>query len=380
MNPLIIIGTGLAGYTLAREWRKLDATTPLHLLTADDGCFYSKPMLSNALNGKKTAQQLATKSAMQMAQELNAEITPHASVSAIDTAQRSITVNGRTMAYSSLVLALGADPIRLPLQGDGADAVMSVNDLNDYARFRQALEGKQRVAILGAGLIGCEFANDLLAGGYSVDIVDPGSRPLSALLPDEASAALQNALGKLGVSWHFGTKAEKVDRTENGLRLTLSDNTTLDADVVLSAIGLRARTALAAAAAIDVKRGVVVDNQLRSSAEGVYAIGDCAEAQGKVLPFVMPLMQQARTLAKVLSGTAAELAYPVMPVVVKTPACPLVVCPPAPGSSGTWLVEQTEQGVRGRFVDGDGNGNLCGFALTGTHTAEKNALAQQISV
>ncbi|BCB26535.1 pyridine nucleotide-disulfide oxidoreductase [Sulfurimicrobium lacus] len=378
MNPLIIIGTGLAGYTLAREWRKLDTTTPLHLLTADDGSFYSKPMLSNALNGKKTAQQLATKSAMQMAQELNAEITPHASISAIDAAQRSITVNGRSMAYSSLVLALGADPIRLPLQGDGADAVMSVNDLGDYARFRAALEGKQHVAILGAGLIGCEFANDLLAAGYRVDIVDPGDRPLSTLLPAEASAQLQNALGELGVSWHFGTKAEKVERTENGLRLTLSDGSALDADVVLSAIGLRARTALAASAALDIKRGIVVDDQLKCSADGVYALGDCAEAQGKVLPFVMPLMQQARTLAKVLSGTAAELAYPVMPVVVKTPACPLVVCPPAPGTSGSWQVERTEQGVRGRFV-GDA-GNLCGFALTGTHTAEKNALAQQIGV
>lgn len=378
MDPLIIIGTGLAGYTLAREWRKLDATTPLHLLTADDGSFYSKPMLSNALTGKKTAQQLATKSAAQMARELNAEITPHASISTIDVVARSITVNGRTMAYSSLVLALGADPIRLPLQGDGADAVMSVNDLGDYARFRTALEGKQRVAILGAGLIGCEFANDLLAAGYSIDIVDPGERPLGALLPAEASAELQNALGKLGVNWHFGTKAEKVDRTDNGLRLTLSDGSALEADVVLSAIGLRARTALAASATLEVKRGIVVDDQLKCSAEGVYAIGDCAEAQGKVLPFVMPLMQQARTLAKVLSGTAAQLAYPVMPVVVKTPACPLVVCPPAPGISGSWLAEQTEQGIRGRFVDSDGN--LRGFALTGGHTAEKNALAQQISV
>ncbi|MDP2784458.1 MAG: FAD-dependent oxidoreductase [Sulfurimicrobium sp.] len=378
MNPLIIIGTGLAGYTLAREWRKLDATTPLHIFTADDGGFYSKPMLSNAFAGGKSAAQLATKTATQMAQELNAKISAHSEISAIHPERHSITVNGQEIAYSRLVLAQGADPIRLPLQGDAADAVMSVNDLDDYARFRQSLEGKQRVAILGAGLIGCEFANDLLAGGYEVDIIDPGSRPLSSLLPAEASAQLQDALSKLGVRWHFGTKAEKLDRMENGLRLTLSDSSTIDADVVLSAIGLRARTALASAAGIDVKRGIVVDNQLQSSAEGVYAIGDCAEAQGKVLPFVMPLMQQARTLAKVLAGTVAELAYPVMPVVVKTPACPLVVCPPAPGTSGTWLVEQTEQGVRGRFVDGDGN--LLGFALTGTHTAEKNALAQQIAL
>lgn len=378
MNPLIIIGTGLAGYTLAREWRKLDATTPLRIITSDDGSFYSKPMLSNAFSAGKTPSQLATRTAARMAQDLNAEISALARVGAINTAGHSIAVNGQEIAYSSLVLALGADPIRLPLQGDGSDAVLSVNDLADYARFRQALEGAKRVAILGAGLIGCEFANDLLSGGYSVDIVDPGSRPLSSLLPPEAGAQLQDALGKLGVAWHFGTRAEKVERSENGLNLTLSDGSMINADIVLSAIGLRARTALASAAGIAVNRGIVVDKQLRSSAEGVYAIGDCAEAQGKVLPFVMPLMQQARTLAKVLTGTPAELAYPVMPVVVKTPACPLVVCPPAPGTSGAWLVEQTEQGVRGRFVDGDGN--LRGFALTDQATAEKNALAQQLTV
>ena len=185
---------------------------------------------------------------------------------------------------------------------------LSVNNLDDYARFRAALEGKKRVAILGGGLIGCEFANDLLAGGFSVDVIDPGTRPLAALLPAEASLKLQDALGKQGVNWHFGVKAEAVERAGNALRLRLSDGSSLDTDVVLSAIGLRSRTALAAAAGITVNRGIVVDNQLKTSAPDIYAIGDCAEAQGKVLLYVMPLMQQARTLAKVLAGTEAELS------------------------------------------------------------------------
>jgi len=378
MHPIIVIGSGLAGFTLAREWRKLDAATPLRILTTDDGCFYSKPMLSNALAAGKTVQQLVNKPVAQMAQELDAEISTRIQVSAIDPANHTITANGETIHYSRLVLALGADPIRLPLLGDGADAVLSVNDLEDYASFRRNLEGKQRVAILGAGLIGCEYANDLLTGGYQVDIVDPGNRPLSSLLPPEASAPLQEALGKLGVEWHWGVKAEAVGRTDGGFRLALSDGGSIDADVVLSAIGLRARTALAATAGIAVKRGIVVDNRLRTSATDVYAIGDCAEAQGKVLPFVMPLMQQARTLARVLTGTAAELSYPAMPIVVKTPACPIVVCPPAQGLAGEWRSSQTQQGVRACFYDTADT--LRGFALTGQATAEKNALAQQLTL
>jgi rubredoxin-NAD+ reductase len=311
-----------------------------------------------------------------MAQELNAEISAHSEISAIHPERHSVSVKGQEVAFSRLVLAQGADPIRLPLQGDGADDVMSVNNLDDYARFRAALEGKKRVAILGGGLIGCEFANDLLAGGFSVDVIDPGTRPLAALLPAEASLRLQEALGKQGVNWRFGVKAEAVKRADRAVRLNLSDGSDLDADVVLSAIGLRSRTALAAAAGIMINRGIVVDNQLRTSAPDIYAIGDCAEAQGKVLPYVMPLMQQARTLAKVLAGTEAELSYPVMPVVIKTPACPLTVCPPPLGTEGEWKVETTPQGVRALFLDGADK--LLGFALTGQATAEKNSLAQQL--
>ena len=376
MSPLIIIGSGLAGFTLAREWRKLDSTTPLRIFTTDDGGFYSKPMLSNAIAGGKSAAQLAMKTAAQMALELNAEINSHTEISAIHPERHCITVNGQEVTYSRLVLAQGADPIRPPLQGDGADAVLSVNNLDDYARFRAALEGNKRVAILGGGLIGCEFANDLLAGGFSVDVIDPGTRPLAALLPVEASLKLQDALGKQGVNWHFGVKAEAVERAGDALRLKLSDGSSLDADVVLSAIGLRSRTALAAAAGITVKRGIVVDDQLKTSAPDIYAIGDCAEAQGKVLLYVMPLMQQARTLAKVLAGTEAELIYPVMPVVIKTPACPITVCPPALGAEGEWKVESTPLGVRALFLDS--TEQLLGFALTEQATAEKTTLAQQL--
>ena len=122
--------------------------------------------------------------------------------------------------------------------------------------------------------------------------------------------------------------------------------------------------------------GIVVDNQLRTSAPDIHALGDCAEAQGTVVLYVMPLMEQARTLAKVLVGTEAELSYPVMPVVIKTPACPVTVCPPAPGTAGEWQVESSPVGVRALFLDG--TDRLHGFALTGQATAEKNSLAQQL--
>lgn len=382
--PVIIIGSGLAGYNVAREFRKLDTQTPLVVISRDHAGFYSKPMLSNALAGKKTAETLVMKTADKMAAELNAQVLAHTEVTSVDTSAQTVSLSdGSTLAYSSLVLALGADPIRLPLAGDAADTVLSVNDLDDFARFAKALEaapsGKasQRVAILGAGLIGCEFANDLLARGVQPTVLDLADRALGRLLPAEGSAYLQDKLQALGVSFRFGVAAKAVNRAEDGsLNILLSDGSTLNADLVLSAIGLKARTDLAAAAGLAVNRGVVVDQTLQTNAAHVYAVGDMAEVMGLNLPFVMPIMQQARALAATLAGNATAVTYPAMPVTVKTPGCPTVVCPPAMGVHGQWVVEPMEDGLVSKFVNDAGA--LLGFALQGKATAQRQALATQV--
>jgi rubredoxin-NAD+ reductase len=375
--PLVIFGTGLAGYTLAREFRKLDKETPLFIVSRDHAGFYSKPMLSNALASKKTAATLVMKPAEKMAAELNATLRPHTVVEQIDTAARTLRLaGGELIAYRDLVLAVGADPIRLPLQGDAADAVLSVNDLDDFARFAERLEGVKSVVILGAGLIGCEFANDLLTREITPTLIDLADRALPRLLPPAASERLQSKLEGGGAGFRFGVSVLRVDRAAHGVVLTLSDGSTLQADLVLSAIGLRPRTSLAAEAGIAVNRGIVTNRLLATSAANVHAMGDCAEVDGHTLPFVMPIMQQARALAATLAGTPTPVLYPPMPVLVKTPACPTVVCPPPLDASGAWVVTQSDEACDARFMSGDGQ--LLGFALLGTATTQRQALVGQI--
>jgi rubredoxin-NAD+ reductase len=375
-QPVVIIGSGLAGYTVAREFRKLDTETAVVILSGDHGGFYSKPMLSNAYAQKKSADSLLMKDAAKMAAEIKVEVRPSSEVTAIDPILKKLTVNGEVQHYSKLVLALGADPIRLPLQGNGADAVLSVNDLDDYRRFRAAAEGKSDIVILGAGLIGCEFANDLAGAGYNVHVIDLAPQLLGRLLPPESAAFIQRKLEGEGVVFNLGTTTQKVERTGDKFSLTLANGGSITADVVLSAVGLKPRTALAASAGIKTNRGIVVNGLLQTNFEDIYALGDCAEVEGRVLPYVMPIMHAARALAPILAGKPTPVHYPSMPVAVKTPACPTVVSPPEPGAQGDWRVEGSVDGIKATFHHKDGQ--LLGFALMGAAVSEKAALTQQL--
>jgi len=374
-HPLIIIGTGLAGYNLAREWRKLDKDSPLTMVTQDDGAFYSKPMLSNALAKQKTAAELPMGTAEKMAADLNAHILTHTVLTQIDAANSSITLdNGQILTYSDLVLALGASAIIHPVDGDAADHVFTVNDLASYSRFRQAILDKRHITILGPGLIGCEFANDLLQAGYQVSLVGPSSQPLDRLLPTAASNAIMSALTAEGVDWQLGTTCRAVHHHEDRLRLHLDNGVQLHTDIVLSAVGLQPNTALARQAGIQVNRGIRVDRFLQSSAAHIYALGDCAEVEGLVLPYVMPLMNSARALARTLNGERSIVNYPAMPVVVKTPIHPIVVSPPSSEQVGEWRIDSNTDGIMACFYAEDER--LLGFALTGRRVSEKQRLSK----
>jgi rubredoxin-NAD+ reductase len=377
MNSLVILGSGLAGYGLLREFRKRDPNTPVTLITADDGRVYSKPNLSNALAQGRSPDQLAAETAAQAAVKFKARILTQTRVSAINPAEKTVLTDAGPIVYERLVLALGADPFAHGLSGDAAEDVISVNDLDDYTRFRAALADKRHVAILGGGLIGCEFANDLGATGQAVTVVHLGPWPLERLVPEQVGNALAQALEKQSVAWRFGCTAKRVDATASGYRLTLDDGSQVEADLVLSAIGLRPRTQLAQAAGITTKRGVVVNRHLETDAPGVYAIGDCAEVEGHVLPYVQPLLIQVRALAAILAGEAAAVSYPAMPVMVKTTAYPLAVLPPAMSAQGKWKIESADAGIRALHVNP--TGALNGFALGGSETGKRAELARQVA-
>jgi len=255
-KPIVIIGSGLAGYNLIKELRRIDKETPVIVITSDDGRNYSKPMLSTGYTKDKDASALAMADAGTMAVQNHCSIWTRTEVTAIDTDKQVVTVGGAThIDYSKLVIAWGAEVITPPMEGDAVEDVYQINDLMDYDAFRKAMKAQsaKKVAIIGGSLIGTEFTNDVINGVFETETVDPLGWPIASLLPEQAGKVVQEALEEKGAKFHFGPLASgefgpvatHVNKTENGVDVKLNNGTSIAADVALCAVGVRPRTALA---------------------------------------------------------------------------------------------------------------------------------------
>ena len=373
---VVIIGSGMAGYGLVRQLRRKDPQIPMTMITADQGEVYSKPRLSVAFAEGLGPEELVQQTAEAAAEKFNLTLMRGVRVDGIVTDTKTITTSVDEIPYDKLVLALGANQIRLPVEAQLPERVYSVNNLNDYRRWRNVIAPGNRVLIMGAGLIGSEFADDLVGAGMTVEVVDPAPMPLGRLLPPALAEKLISALQAKGVSFHMGQTVSHLSEHEGHVLANLSKGHTLEVDHVLSAVGLVPNIQLAEAAGIVVNRGIVVDQQLQTSATDVFAIGDCAETAAGNLPFVLPLMAQAGCLAKTLAGEACQFSLPASPVTVKTKSLPLVVSPPSPESQGVWSVTGEGSNLTALF-EGDTQ-DLLGFALSGEATSQWQKLTREL--
>lgn len=379
-SPVIIIGSGLAGLTLAKEFRKLKPEAPLTLITEEAGHFYSKPMLSTALNQGKAPEQLIMTQANALQSQLDATFYTQASVESIDAENKSLVVRTKeglkTLSYDSLVLAVGAKPKPFALL-ESFKENYRINHLSQYADFIQAIKNKKRLTIIGSGLVGCEFAHDLSHHNYEISLVTPDPHPLYGLIPALPGQYLQEALIQKGIDWHGNTTLCEAKEQGNEIVLNLSNDKTLRSEAILCAIGLLPHIALAKAANLEVNKGIVVSQYLRTSNPHIYALGDCAEIVGICRQFVAPILHCARALARTLSGEETAAIIPPTPVVLKVNAYPLIVFPPSPNIAGKWEIEDNDGNVKGSFFDE--NGILQGYVLTGKATEERQLMLKRMT-
>ncbi|AMT97593.1 MULTISPECIES: FAD-dependent oxidoreductase [Psychrobacter] len=376
IEPVVIIGSGHAGYQLASALRSQSPDLSITLFTADDGSVYSKPALSNALALGKSSADLVRESALSWERRLNIRVYAHTRIERIDRLHKRLYTTIGEYTYGRLVLATGATPIIVPVEGEQS-ALFSVNDLADYKNFRSRLTDKKHVTILGDGLIGCEFANDLAAHGVNVTVVGLGEWPMSRLIPQPLGSALQQALSDIGVEWKLANSIRSVETHNDRYQLSLQDGQCIETDLVLSAVGLRPNIALAQSAGLITGRGVQTDLNHRSNDPSIYALGDCAEVDGDWAPYINPINQAIPSLVNSLLGKPTPATLKATPVIVKTPILPLSILPSV--GEGDWRIEQHGQELAAGFYDT--TGALRGFALLGaTLQGQRNQWLEKLSL
>jgi rubredoxin-NAD+ reductase len=340
---VVIVGAGRAGWQMAQALRERDGALPITLVAACSADVYDKPQLSVAVARGVSPQGLVRESAAACALRLNVRLLTNTHAVAIDAERRRLRTTRGSLRWQQLVLAHGAAPV-LPPELPPA-LVWRVNDLAAYQRLRATLDGAARdLVIVGAGLVGCELANDLALAGHHITLLDVQPRPLAALLPPRASERLLEAWSSLPISFIGGVQVAGV-LAGPPRQVQLQDGRVLDADQVIAATGLRAPTRLAASAglAFDMAAGgVAVDSHGATSVPGVFALGDCAAMEGRASRFIEPIARQADAIAAAVLGAPGAGCVSRAPTVrVKTSSLPISVVVHAPGS-GAWQVDEDE--------------------------------------
>lgn len=327
---VVIVGAGIAGWSVAQALRALDGALPITVVTACGGDRYSKPQLSLATSRGETREQLVTERGVDAAQRLGVRLLAHTQATGLSPRFHQLRTTCGTLTYTQLVLAQGARcvlPDTLPPQ-----LCWRVNDLASWAGVRRALEGgPKRVAIIGAGLVGTELAEDFSRAGHAVTVLDVNERPLASFLPEYAARRLISNWAQLGIRFLPARTVTSITLAADGSPgervISTQGNETLRADLVLSAVGLKTDARLAVGANLRFERGIVVDpHTLQTSEPDVYALGDCVSILGQPSRFIEPIGAQAEALAHALLGRVHP-GYACNPPVlrVKTPSLPIVL-------------------------------------------------------
>ncbi|MBA2056702.1 FAD-dependent oxidoreductase [Psychrobacter cryohalolentis] len=361
---IVIIGAGLAGWHVIDAIRAKDKDVSITLITTDNGDRYHKPMLTMAISQNKQASDLVRATGADAAEAAQVTLLANTQVTDIDAAAQTVQLisalrsdpvytNYATISYDKLVLAMGAHPIfpkSLP-----QDLVWHVNHIERFGQLQEKLAiGSQHVAIVGAGMVGTEIAEDLLKAGHEVTLIDLNNAPLSQMLPPKATARIAKAVQSQGINFLGGYQVSDVIRnddgklqvsyelfTPNGEDTDTQSSEMLIVDHVIASTGLTVDGKLPTAAGVEFnhRTGIVVDAPtLRTNTNNIYAIGDCMSINGVACRYVAPLRAQAATIADDVLGLEHS-GYEHKPPMIRLKNKAIsVMATGVPQANGNWQV------------------------------------------
>lgn len=298
---VVVIGAGLAGVRLARRLGELG--TPVTLIGEEEHRPYNRVLLAEVLAGRYTPDVIALPAPAALTR---------ARVTGIDRGARTVEcADGSMIAYDTLVLATGSNPVLPPLRGlftadhELPKGVHAFRTMDDCLGLSEAVRPGVKAVVIGGGLLGVSAARALAQRGAQVILAQQSERLMERQLDPSASKLVRRHLGDLGVEVHTDLRVRDVRCVGGAVRsVEMADGYALDAEIVVLACGVHPRVGLAQTAGLDVRKGVVVDDELRTSDPHIHAIGDCAQHDGTVYGLATPALEQADALAELLAAGA----------------------------------------------------------------------------
>jgi nitrite reductase (NADH) large subunit len=368
-ESLVIVGNGMAAARLVDELAKVAlGRYAIAVIGEEPRLAYNRVLLSSVLAGETASHEIELKSAGWW-RDRGVTLKYGCAVSEIDVGRRELKIaNDESVTFSKLVLATGSSPLRLNLPGAELSGVNTFRDSRDVDLLLALAAGKKRVVVVGGGLLGLEAAYGLAKAGAPVTLVHLMDRLMERQLDAPAAALLKSLVEQKGINVLLNANTARIlgDHRVEGVELT--DGRRIDADAVIFAAGIRPNIALAREAGIPVNRGIIVDDQLQTGAEDIFALGECAEHRGICYGLVEPAYEQAKALAQYLAGRKAVYPGSVVATNLKVSGVSVFSAGEFMGTdrSEAIVLSDVRRGTYKKLVVGDGR--LIGAVLVGDTT------------
>jgi nitrite reductase (NADH) large subunit len=307
---LVVIGNGMAGMRTVEE---LLARAPeryhITIIGAEPQANYNRILLSSVLAGEKTLDEIVI-NPRDWYDEHGIRLITASPATGIDRAARTVAIAGDAIAYDTLLLATGSKPLAPPIPGLGLPGVRAFRDIADVEAMIAAARTHKRAVVIGGGLLGLEAAWGLKRRGMSVAVVHLMATLMERQLDAPAGELLQRDLNARGIAFFTNGVTEEIVGTERAEGVRLADGRLIPADLVVLAIGIRPNVELARSANLDVNRGVLVGDDMRTSDPDIFAVGECIEHNGQVFGLIAPILEQAKVCGALLAGDNAAVYVP----------------------------------------------------------------------
>ena len=362
MKKYVIIGNGTAAVGCIEGIRSVDGEGEITVVSAENRAVYSRPLISYLLEGKTDLERMKYRPDG-FCEKNGCRVLYGRRAEAINPEKKTVTLDdGETLDYDTLCVAAGSRPFVPPFAGlDTVEKKFSFMTLDDALALEAALTPETRVLIVGAGLIGLKCAEGIRGRVASITVCDLADRVLSSILDADCAAIVQKHLEENGISFMLGDSAERFE----GDRAVMKSGATVEFDVLVLAVGVRANAELVRDAGGEANRGIIVNSRMETSLPSVFAAGDCAEGYdasigaNRVLAILPNAYMQGQTAGINMAG--ADKAYDSAIPMNSIGFCGLHMM--TAGAYDGEMSENKGDGYLKRFFTKDGT--LCGFILIG---------------